>query len=249
MGKSNQLKIKFTLISGEQKKIKTKKIFYGSLFFIFFSVLGSLTGWFFKISRQKIDSRLKIYQQAWAAKSFFQVTPLKIIFLLIIFNLSILGWLNKENVLPIAMGKVGEEIILGEESAVKFDDLQKESKAKNSSPEVLGKEKDLNLSLTQERCQKNKLEGKSSELCGKYEKDEALEKELKKIDDQAKARMIVRPRNPAAGKGRCAHPEDKPRKSKEKGKHMDEDCCPDPDEYPDPKCYYTPAGYALMLKR
>lgn len=46
---------------------------------------------------------------------------------------------------------------------------------------------------------------------------------------------------------RCPHPERKPRKSKTKGPHMDEDCCPDPDEWPKPGCAYSVADYAIML--
>ncbi|MDI6778252.1 MAG: hypothetical protein QMD77_03600 [Patescibacteria group bacterium] len=44
----------------------------------------------------------------------------------------------------------------------------------------------------------------------------------------------------------CAHKKDKPRKSKTKGKHMDEDCCPDPDEWPNPRCAYSGGGLGLM---
>lgn len=38
---------------------------------------------------------------------------------------------------------------------------------------------------------------------------------------------------------RCAVKNDHPSYSKTKGKHMDEDCCPDPDEWPNPKCAYS----------
>ena len=39
----------------------------------------------------------------------------------------------------------------------------------------------------------------------------------------------------------CAKKNDKPRKSKKnKGKHLDRECCLDPDEYPNPHCYYPP---------
>ena len=41
------------------------------------------------------------------------------------------------------------------------------------------------------------------------------------------------------GKWVCAKKNDKPRKSKQgKGKHMDMQCCLDPDEYPNPNCTY-----------
>ena len=37
----------------------------------------------------------------------------------------------------------------------------------------------------------------------------------------------------------CAAKNDHPSYSKTKGKHMDEDCCPDPDEWPNPRCSYS----------
>lgn len=43
----------------------------------------------------------------------------------------------------------------------------------------------------------------------------------------------------------CRKKNDHPQRSKTKGTHMDEDCCIDPDEYPDPKCRYTPAQLAI----
>ena len=48
----------------------------------------------------------------------------------------------------------------------------------------------------------------------------------------------VKPHRVLISKARCAHKNDHPRKSKTKGHHMDEDCCMDPDESPDPRCQY-----------
>jgi len=56
-------------------------------------------------------------------------------------------------------------------------------------------------------------------------------------------RVAPRPR----GQG-CAEKNDHPRNSPNKGKHRDEDCCPDPDEWPMPGCAYSAAGYKIMLK-
>jgi len=48
--------------------------------------------------------------------------------------------------------------------------------------------------------------------------------------------------------GSCAHKNDHPSYSKKgKGKHMDEDCCPDPDEWPNPGCAYSGSALSLML--
>lgn len=46
----------------------------------------------------------------------------------------------------------------------------------------------------------------------------------------------------------CGAKNDHPQKStRGKGKHIDEDCCPDPDEWPLPGCSYSAKGLALML--
>jgi hypothetical protein len=52
------------------------------------------------------------------------------------------------------------------------------------------------------------------------------------------------------GRGRkvCGNKNDHPSKSKQnKGRHMDMECCLDPDEYPNPNCYYDPAKYGKYL--
>jgi len=46
----------------------------------------------------------------------------------------------------------------------------------------------------------------------------------------------------------CAKKSDHPGKShKGKGKHLDMECCLDPDEYPNPHCYYSPDKYGKYL--
>ena len=46
----------------------------------------------------------------------------------------------------------------------------------------------------------------------------------------------------------CDKEDDKPSKSnKGKGKHLDMECCLDPDEYPNPNCYYDPNKYGKYL--
>ena len=47
---------------------------------------------------------------------------------------------------------------------------------------------------------------------------------------------------------RSCNNDDKPQKSETKGKHVDEDCCPDPDEWPKPGCVYNAKDYSIMLK-
>lgn len=49
----------------------------------------------------------------------------------------------------------------------------------------------------------------------------------------------VQPRRVLQSLGRCSHKNDHPRKSRtKKHRHMDEDCCMDPDEWPNPRCQY-----------
>jgi hypothetical protein len=51
------------------------------------------------------------------------------------------------------------------------------------------------------------------------------------------------------GKRVCATKNDKPAKSnKNKKKHLDLECCLDPDEYPNPWCYYNPKKYGRYFK-
>lgn len=46
----------------------------------------------------------------------------------------------------------------------------------------------------------------------------------------------------------CSKENDKPRKSKQgKGRHLDMECCLDPDEDPNPHCYYPPEKYGDLL--
>jgi hypothetical protein len=50
------------------------------------------------------------------------------------------------------------------------------------------------------------------------------------------------------GRRVCSHKNDHPQKSNQhKGKHMDMECCLDPDEYPNPNCYYPPDKYGKYL--
>ena len=51
------------------------------------------------------------------------------------------------------------------------------------------------------------------------------------------------------GKRVCNKKHDKPSMSeKYDKKHMDMECCLDPDEYPNPNCYYPPEKYGKYLR-
>jgi len=66
-------------------------------------------------------------------------------------------------------------------------------------------------------------------------KDEEKDKDKKKEKNKS-------------GKNTC-HKDDPPHKSKTKSKHMDEDCCPDPDEWANPRCEYSVKGYTIMISK
>jgi len=68
------------------------------------------------------------------------------------------------------------------------------------------------------------------------------------------ARPAIRAPKPAwskkdsLGRAVCAKKNDDPGKSKQnKKKHLDMECCLDPDEYPNPHCYYDPKKYGKYL--
>ncbi len=49
------------------------------------------------------------------------------------------------------------------------------------------------------------------------------------------------------GRRVCAVKNDRPQSGG--AAHVDEDCCPDYNEYPNPRCYYTPAQMGILKKR
>lgn len=69
---------------------------------------------------------------------------------------------------------------------------------------------------------------------------------IAQIPKKVAQKVIAPPKVRYTSGAGCAHKKDKPRKSKTKGKHMDEDCCPDPDEWPNPRCAYSGGGLGLM---
>lgn len=96
------------------------------------------------------------------------------------------------------------------------------------------------------KCEEDKGQRKSSDLCGKDD-----EEELKKIEKERKEKVAraIASQKPRIVKVSCREEDlGDPSKSDTKGKHVDEDCCPDPDEWPKPGCVYNAEGYAIMLK-
>lgn len=76
------------------------------------------------------------------------------------------------------------------------------------------------------------------------EKETPKKTELPKTLSSKRINPVPRP----APRISCPEKNDHPSYSDTKGSHVDEDCCPDPDEWPKPGCIYSPEGYAIMKK-
>ena len=87
-------------------------------------------------------------------------------------------------------------------------------------------------------------EKETTRLFPEYKEAVSVFKFISIVRPQAKSKPRITAKRPvsakvAGGKLVCAKKNDKPRKSKQnKGKHLDLECCLDPDEYPNPWCAY-----------
>jgi hypothetical protein len=126
-------------------------------------------------------------------------------------------------------------------------------------------ETDYRLKTNFRYCEEDKKNKRDSIPCGqsiKLDRQEELvlekqarpaeeppeiQPEIQKSAVAAKSKIIIR--KPPVQKISCREKNDHPGKSDIKGRHQDEDCCPDPDEWPMPGCVYSLSGRALMLKK
>lgn len=116
--------------------------------------------------------------------------------------------------------------------------------------------KDARLAaIASNQCKEDSAKSQNSEMCGMDIKNKVLidaekkEEEARLAAERAAAAKKRAASAVPAGKVSCPEKNDgHPSKSKTKGKHMDEDCCPDPDEWPKPGCVYSARGYSIMLK-
>lgn len=85
-----------------------------------------------------------------------------------------------------------------------------------------------------------------------------IKKEVKPVPPPPVVRKPIKPNAPdpdiykrdSEGRKVCAMKNDKPSKSKiHKKVHMDMECCLDPDEIPNPHCYYPQSKYGKFLKK
>lgn len=130
---------------------------------------------------------------------------------------------------------------------------EKEEKMNESESEEQGDISNDILPPEELTCQAMKEDKQCEERCSKeWEPKEEVKKVLPK-KSAAPARKKISAPMPAdfkrvGGRLVCSKSHDKPGKSKKgKGKHMDMECCLDPDEYPNPHCYYPLEKYGKYL--
>ena len=113
---------------------------------------------------------------------------------------------------------------------------------------------------TTEICEEVKNAKTCSDQCQQLAKEENnIRQEIETTLRNQEVKPVYRKPIPVAGrvagvsvqaprKLSCPAKNDHPGTSDNKGKHMDEDCCPDYDEWPKPGCVYAPGDYGVMLK-
>jgi hypothetical protein len=84
---------------------------------------------------------------------------------------------------------------------------------------------------------------------------EAIELMKKKTAEKLKQQAIAAEKarikslyRPSTQKSVCIEEHIHPSKSDKQGKHIDEDCCPDPDEWPNLRCKYKSSDFGIMLE-
>jgi len=118
-----------------------------------------------------------------------------------------------------------------------------ENSGLNTSVETVNKYK---MKSSEEICGESKNQKQSSGLCGKDDEEELQKVAKEEKIEQIRRAIVSRPRVVRIS---CREKDlGDPSRSDTKGKHMDEDCCPDPDEWPKPGCIYDAHGYSIMLK-
>jgi len=252
---------------GYGKKIKIKRTFEGHFPGLIWHIfLGSIeasfhewkirSGWFWDKMKKHISLERPVLE-----------SEIRIV-ILIFLNIVAFTWIINQRFFVISLPynyAFGEEmndadlpiIYNGDPDLTGMTRLDSERNNNNSNDENKKEEDkaiitELNklISSQDERCEKDKDDKKCTELCVKNE--EEIIAQMKEEERQAwKKYLSGKPK--LLGPRPSAHiscPKDTKgaRNSPNKGKHMDEDCCPDPDEWPKPGCRYSAAGLALMLK-
>ncbi|MFA5777196.1 MAG: hypothetical protein WC906_02050 [Parcubacteria group bacterium] len=236
------------------KATKKEQNFCNLLFLDMDVFLKALENFFAK-EIKKIKNKEKEYESILKFINNFKVRDsfseeLKV-FSVVVFIIVSAIWLGDRSAIPIARSDDSgitnaqtKETIETKETAKEVVDVEKnESNEKKADMKAANEYK---LKTPGELCEEDKDQKRSSDLCGKD--DEEKVKEIAQAKEREDRSRLVNLK-PKVVKLSC--PESNyghPSKSDTKGKHMDEDCCPDPDEWPKPGCVYDAKGYSIMLK-
>jgi hypothetical protein len=237
----------------DNKVTKKEQNFCNFLFLDMDVFLKALENFFAK-EIKKMKKKEKEYESIWKFINNFKVNDsfseeLKIV-LTVVFMVVSAIWLGDRSAIPIARSDDSgitnaqtKEPLEAKETAKEVVDVEKkESNEKKADVKAANEYK---LKTSEESCKEDKDQKKSSDLCGKDD-----EEEVKKIEQEKEKEIKVRLENSKPRVVRLSCPESNyghPSKSDTKGKHKDEDCCPDPDEWPKPGCVYDAHGYSIML--
>jgi hypothetical protein len=156
--------------------------------------------------------------------------------LAVLINLGALIWIMNNGIIPVARSdEYPDDSVKIEEQASGVREFFHSQAGPVAENTALKKNAYDPLSYLAEQCLRDKKGKMSSDLCG--------EDQMDPVEPQVKKVVKAAPRKPS-----CREENDHPQKSKQgKGKHLDEDCCPDPDEWPKPGCVYKPSDYGIML--
>ena len=216
---------------------------------------------FFINEMRKMKKKEREYESIWKFINNFKVKDsfseefkitLAVIFM-IVFSI----WIGRKETIPVAKSDSNDfpisviQIEKKEVDTSKIESDKKEADIKAAN--------EYGLKSSEKLCEESNEQKISSDLCGKDDEEIVGEIEKESLDRKAKAVVIKKKPAIAAkvpyafdvvgGRRVCDKKNDHPSKSnKGKGKHMDMECCLDPDEYPNPHCYYDPGKYGKYLR-
>lgn len=224
----------------DNKKTKEERKFYDCLFEDSDLVFSRIGRFLVDKKREKIaklKNGLKLINN-FKIHNFFS-EEIKVTAAIVFIIMSII-WMRNREIIPIAHSDDFDSKITNAQSVEKSESEKLELEEKEIDVKSINRYK---LESSDKECEDNKSKKRSSDLCGKDD-----EEELEKIAKE-KAAKIAKASKPRVVKPSCGEDDEgDPSRSKTKGKHRDEDCCPDPDEWPKPGCVYSAKGYSIMLK-
>lgn len=236
----------------DNKIAQKEQKFYDCLFLdveIFFSSIEK----FLKSQMKKMKKKEREYESIWKFINNFKVKDsfseeLKIV-MAVVFIMVFAFWINDKSAIPVAHS---DESIMTNAQSNSIDIKEIELNEKKADIKTANEYK---IESSEESCKKDKDQKRSSDLCGKDDEELVNKIEREKLAEINKLikRVVVKAPAPyvfavIGGKRVCNKKNDHPSKSGNNKKgHMDMECCLDPDEVPNPNCYYNPAKYGKYL--